>query len=170
MCQHAEPDGKCCAAHCCLGDVTCECSYLPDKGVHASLSAVCLLVTCLTSQQRASVSQGRICTDNFMCCHTEIEVADLSTSPSHSILTPGRPVPALTLSCQAPGRVATGVPIFKSLVWLSPEKSSHKRDSNPESSVPEADALITRPSRQSLWAEMKEDDGPKWMVGWWLAF
>ena len=37
---------------------------------------VCLLVGCLTSQQQASVSQGRICSDNFMCCHTEIEVAD----------------------------------------------------------------------------------------------
>ena len=36
----------------------------------------CLLVACLTSQQYASVSQGRICTDNFTCCHTEIEVAD----------------------------------------------------------------------------------------------
>ena len=59
---------------------------------------VCLLVGCLTSQQRANVSQGRICSDKFTCCHTEIEVADqLSTSPSHSIPTPGRPVPALTL-------------------------------------------------------------------------
>ena len=59
---------------------------------------VCLFVCCLTSQQQASVSQGRICTGNFTCCHTEIEVADqLSTSPSHSILTPGWPVPVLTL-------------------------------------------------------------------------
>ena len=37
---------------------------------------VCLLVGCLTSQQHASVSQGRICSDNFTCCHTEIEAAD----------------------------------------------------------------------------------------------
>ena len=37
---------------------------------------VCLLVGCLTSQQQASVSQGRICSDNLTCCHTEIEVAD----------------------------------------------------------------------------------------------
>ena len=35
-----------------------------------------LLVECLTSQQHANVSQGRICLDNFMCCHTEIEAAD----------------------------------------------------------------------------------------------
>ena len=40
----------------------------------------------------------------------------LSTSSSHSILTPGRPVPALTLERQAPGGVATGVLIFESLV------------------------------------------------------
>ena len=30
----------------------------------------CLFVACLTSQQHASVSQGRICTDNSTCCHT----------------------------------------------------------------------------------------------------
>ena len=37
---------------------------------------VCLFVGYLTSQQHASVSQGRICSDNFTCCHIEIEVAD----------------------------------------------------------------------------------------------
>ena len=63
---------------------------------------VCLLVGCLTSQQHASVSQGRICSDNFTCCHTEIEVANQtfyltqsqytdtgSTSPSSDPITPG---------------------------------------------------------------------------------
>ena len=35
-----------------------------------------LLVGCLTSQQHASVSQGGSCSDNFTCCHTEIQVAD----------------------------------------------------------------------------------------------
>ena len=33
-------------------------------------------VGCLTSQQNASVSQRRICSGNFTCCHTEIEVAN----------------------------------------------------------------------------------------------
>ena len=61
------------------------------------------LVGCLTSQQHASVSQGRICSDNFTCCHTEIEVADptfylthpvtvywhLATSPKADPITPG---------------------------------------------------------------------------------
>ena len=61
-----------------------------------------LLVGCLSSQQHASVSQGRICTDNFTCCHTEIEAADQTfhltqsqytdtgpTSPSADPITPG---------------------------------------------------------------------------------
>ena len=61
-----------------------------------------LFVGCLTSQQHASVSQGRICTDNFTCCHTEIEVADQTfyltqsqytdtgpISPSADPITPG---------------------------------------------------------------------------------
>ena len=63
---------------------------------------VCLLVGCLTSQQQASVSQGRICSDSFTCCHTEIDVADQTfyltqsqytdtglTSPSADPITPG---------------------------------------------------------------------------------
>ena len=61
-----------------------------------------LLVGCLTSQQHASVSQGRICSDNFTCCHTAIEVADQTfhltqsqytdtgpTSPRADPITPG---------------------------------------------------------------------------------
>ena len=60
-----------------------------------------LFVGCLTSQQHASVSQGRICSI-FTCCHTEIEVADQTfhltqsqytdtgpTSPSTDPITPG---------------------------------------------------------------------------------
>ena len=38
--------------------------------------AVCCLVGCSASQKHASVSQRLICSDNCMCCHTEIEVAD----------------------------------------------------------------------------------------------
>ena len=57
---------------------------------------------CLTSQQHARVSQGRICSDNFTCCHTDIDVADQTfhltqsqytdtglTSPSADPITPG---------------------------------------------------------------------------------
>ena len=60
-----------------------------------------LFVGCLMSQQHASISQGRICSDNFTCCHTETEVADQTfhltqsqythtgpTSPSTDPITP----------------------------------------------------------------------------------
>ena len=63
---------------------------------------VCWLVGCSTSQQQASVSQGQICSDNFTCCHTEVEAADPTfyltlskytdtslTSPSADPITPG---------------------------------------------------------------------------------
>ena len=56
----------------------------------------------LTTHIPTSVSQGRICTDNFTCCHTEIEAADQTfyltqsqytdtgpTSPSADPITPG---------------------------------------------------------------------------------
>ena len=55
-----------------------------------------------------------------------------SISPSHSILAPGQPVPALTLYLHAPGRVATGVPIFLVTGMTRPEKSPRReRGSNP---------------------------------------
>ena len=73
-----------------------------DHNTTSCWIAVCLLVGCLTSQQQASISQGRICSDNFACCHTEIEVADQTfyltqsqytdtgpTSPSADPITPG---------------------------------------------------------------------------------
>ena len=63
---------------------------------------------CLLSQQHSSVSfwdkcvsLGLICSEQCMCCHTErtLEIKRL-TSPSLSMLTLGRPVPALTLKRQ----------------------------------------------------------------------
>ena len=62
----------------------------------------CWLAARLTSQQIASVSPGRICSDNFTCCHTETEVANQTfyltqsqytdtgpTSPSADPIMPG---------------------------------------------------------------------------------
>ena len=61
-----------------------------------------LFIGCSMSQQHASASQGRICSDNCTCCHTEIEVADPTfyliqsqytdtgpTSPSTDPIMPG---------------------------------------------------------------------------------
>ena len=69
-------------------------SYLCTSGM--------LFVGCLMSQQHASVSQGRICSDNCTCCHTETEASDQTiyltqsqytdtrlTSPSADPITPG---------------------------------------------------------------------------------
>ena len=58
------------------------------------------LLACLTSQQHASVSQERIFSDKCTCCHTEIEVANQTITPSHSILTPVQPVPALPFNAK----------------------------------------------------------------------
>ena len=69
---------------------------------HTCLLVACLLA-CLTSQQHVSVSQERICSDNyFTCCHTETEVAHQTfnitqsrytatgpTSPSTDPIMPG---------------------------------------------------------------------------------
>ena len=108
---------------------------------------VCLFVGCLTSQQPASVSQGRMYKDNFTCCHTEIQVADQTFYPTQSQYTDTRPT-SPSADPIAPGKVAIGVPTFKSLVWLDPEKSSRKRDLNPGSSALEADTLTTWPLRR----------------------
>ena len=79
-----------------------EHSFQNSGCLGAGLGHVCLFAGCLTCQQQASVSQGWICTDNFTCCHTEIEVADQTfyltqsqytdtgpTSPSADPITPG---------------------------------------------------------------------------------
>ena len=107
-----------------------------------------MLVGCLTSQQQASVSQGRICSDNFTCCHTEIEVADQTfyltqsqytdtwpTSPSADPITPG----AWQGSHWSANFEVTGM--------TRPRK-------NPDASGIrtrdlEADALATRPTKRS---------------------
>ena len=69
-----------------------------NKGSARSFGLVGFMAACLTSQQHASVSQGRICSDNFTRCHTEREAAHQTLShPGHSTLKPGRPVPELIL-------------------------------------------------------------------------
>ena len=116
---------------------------------------VCLFVGCLTSQQQASVSQGRICSDNLTCCHTEIEAADQTfyltqsqytdtgpISPSADPITPG----AWQGSHWSASFLVTGM-------TRPPKKFRRKRDSNPGSSALEVDALTTRPTRPSTGKE-----------------
>ena len=66
---------------------------------HSAIRERLLFVGCLTSHQHASVSQGPICSDNFTCCHNEIDqtfhltqtqYTDTGpTSPSTDPITPG---------------------------------------------------------------------------------
>ena len=110
---------------------------------------VCLLVGCLTSQQHASVSQGRICTDNFTCCHTEIEAADPAFHLTQSQYTDTGPT--------SPSADPITQGVWQGSHWSAnflchwydstPKKSRRKRDSNPGPSALEADALTTRPTR-----------------------
>ena len=124
-----------------------------------------MLVDCLTSQQHASVSPGRICTDNFTCCHTEVEVTDPTfhltqsqytdtgpTSPSTDPITPGAwlgshwsanfEVTGMTLPRKNPGASGNRIPVQAGI------KSRRKRESNPGSSALDADALTTRQTRR----------------------
>ena len=57
---------------------------------------------CLTSQQHASVSQGRICSDNCTFCHTETEVADQTFHLTQSLYTDTGPTSPST-DPNAPG-------------------------------------------------------------------
>ena len=66
----------------------------------------CCLLVCLTSQQHASVSQGRICSYNFTCYHSEIEVTDQTFHLTQSQYT--------DTAWQGSHWSAS----FKSLVWL----------------------------------------------------
>ena len=117
----------------------------------ASFSPVlfnCLIVGCSTFQQHASVSQGRICSDNCTCCPTEIEIAVQTfhltqytdtgpTSPSTDPITPG--------AWQGSHWSAN---FLNHWYDSTPEKARRKRDSNPGSSALEADSLTTRPTRR----------------------
>ena len=106
----------------------------------------------LTSQQHASASQGRICSDNFTCCHTEIEIADQTfyltqsqytdtglTSPRADPIMPGS-LAGKPLECQ----------FLSHWYDLTPKKSRRKQDSNPGSSTLEVDAFTIRPTRRSF--------------------
>ena len=112
---------------------------------------ICLFVGCLTSQQHASVSQGRICTDNFTCCHTEIEAADQTFHLTQSQYTDTGPTspstdPIMPGAWQGSHWSAN---VLSHWYDSTPKKSCRKRDSNLGPSALEAGALTTRPTRRS---------------------
>ena len=104
---------------------------------------VCLFVGCLTSKQQASVSQGRICSDNLTCCHTEIEVADQTFYLTQSQYTDTGPT---SPSANPITRGAWQGSHWSANFWVTgmtrpPKKSRRQRDSNQGSSALKADAL-----------------------------
>ena len=121
-----------------------SCQYQQDQSWNSFHNRVWLLrfVGCLTSQQHASLSQGLIFSHNSVCCHTEKEVPDQTcyltqlqhtdtrqTSPRADPMRPGA------------WQVATGVPIFQSLVWLIPDKNPMGKVGTKRSAALEVDIL-----------------------------
>ena len=108
---------------------------------------VCWLVACLTSQQHASVSRGRICSYNCTCCHIEIEVADQTFYLTKSQYTDTGPTsPSTDLGTSGAWQGSHWSANFEVTGMTRPRKKSRrKRDSNPGSSALEA----TRPTRRS---------------------
>ena len=93
--------------------------------------------------------KGRICSDNFTCCRTEIEFADQNVHLTQSQYTDTGP----TSSCTDP--ITPGA--WQGSHWSAisyftrttrPRKIAAQRDSNPGSSALEGDALTTRPTRR----------------------
>ena len=69
----------------------------------------------------------------------------LAFSPIYRILIPGQVVQALILRWQAPGRVATGVPLDSIRKKIPVEKA----EMEPRSTALEVDTLTARPTRRS---------------------
>ena len=89
-----------------------------------------LFVGCLTSQQHASVSQGRICFDNCTYCHTETEVTNQMQGAWQ-----GR---NWSNNFQVTGMIRPG------------KRSTVNVGIEPRSAALEGDALTTRPTMQSV--------------------
>ena len=96
----------------------------------------CWLLACLLNQQHASVSLGRICSDNFTCCHTETKVADQTFHLTQCQYTDTGP----TSPSADPKR--------QECQFLS-----HWYDS-PGSSALEAESFTTRPTRRCTESEV----------------
>ena len=113
---------------------------------------LCLFVVgCLVSQQHASVSQGRICSDNFVCCHTDIEVADQTfhlTQSQYTDIGPTSPIadPITPGAWQGSYWSAD----LKSLVWLDPEKIPVQAGFEPDIFRSRGGRLTARPKSRSI--------------------
>ena len=121
-------------------------------GSVCTLRTVGWLVGWLLNVPAISVSQGRICSDNFTCCQTEIEVADPTFYLTQSQYTDTGPTsPSADPKTPSAWQGSHWSANFQVTGMTRPgKKSRRKRDSNPGSSAFEADALTTRPARRDL--------------------
>ena len=110
-----------------------------------------LFVGCLTSQQQDSVYQERICSDNFTCCHTEIEAADQTFYLTQSQCTGTEP----TSPSADPITLGAG----QGSHWTGRRKQSEERqniaDSKQSELAPKTLTQITVPSHRV--------SGPEWI-------
>ena len=96
------------------------------------------------------ISETGICSDNFTCCHTEIEVADPTFHLTQSQYTDTGPTSPSTDPITPDARQGSHWSVnFEVTGMTRPrEISRRKRDSNPESSSLQAGSLTTRPTRR----------------------
>ena len=93
-----------------------------------------------------SVSQGRICSHKITCSHTEIGVGDQIYYLTQSQYSPtGLTSPSAYPTTPGWWKVATEVPVIKSLVWLrlgrTEKETRDKRESNPGLPLPDTSPL-----------------------------
>ena len=103
------------------------------------------------SQQHASVSQGWICSDKCMCCHTEKESADQTFYHTHSQYTDTGPTnPSTDPITPGTWQGSHWRANFKVNGMIQSEKITQcKWESNPGSTTLEVDALTTWARRRS---------------------
>ena len=138
--------------------------FPPSTDLLIGFVVMLLLVSCSTSQQQASISQGRICSDSCTCCHTKIEAACQTFYLTQSQYTDTGPIsPSAEPVTPGAWHGSHWIAIFKSLVWVDPDKFRRKRDSNPGSSALEADTLTTRPTRRLLVVRRPPGERETWL-------
>ena len=96
-----------------------------------------LFVGCSMSQQHTSVSQEKICSAKFICCHTNIEVADQTFYLTQSQYTDSGPTsPSADPTMSGVWQGSHWSTKFKPLVRLDPEKPPQRmRESNSRSTT-----------------------------------
>ena len=120
---------------------------------------VCWLVGCLTSQQHASVSHGRICSDDCMCCHTEIEVADQTVYFTQSQYTDTGPASPSTDPITPGARQGTHWSANFEVIGMTRPRKYPGASGIRTPDLPLY--LTTRPARQSQMVNYRRTDGKK---------